>query len=181
MRNDHSPLPGGRFTGDSMSCTVLPSAATSAIAAATGVAVEPTIRSTLSSVRNLRVFCTALVGSVASSRTITLSFSPAMVAGQRAMPFVVGMPSAEVGPVSEMLTPIVMSACAAPAANAAARARARRIEAFMMSPVVVGRKGKAPRLFAQRPNVFGDRDRAQPVGILGVAADEGTRLGALAD
>ena len=35
------------------------------------------------------------------------------------MPFLVGMPSAEVGPVSGMLTPIVMSACAGAAASAA--------------------------------------------------------------
>jgi hypothetical protein len=37
--------------------------------------------STLSSVTKRLAFCTPLVGSVASSSTMTLSFSPAMVAG----------------------------------------------------------------------------------------------------
>ena len=54
---------------------------------------------------------------------MTLSFSPAISFGQSAMPFLVGMPSAEVGPVSEMLTPIVRSASAF-GANAAPRAAA---------------------------------------------------------
>ena len=41
---------------------------------------------------------------------MTLSFSPAISLGHSAMPFLLGMPSAEVGPVSGRLTPMVMSA-----------------------------------------------------------------------
>ena len=80
------------------------------MAAAIGVAAEPMMTSTLSSVTKRRAFFTPIVGSVASSRMMTLSFSPAIVFGQNSMPFLLGMPSAEVGPVSGMLTPIVMSA-----------------------------------------------------------------------
>src|SRR5512147_1310585 len=119
-RNDHSPLPGGRFTGDSINCTVWPSAATSAIAAAIGVAAEPRIRSTLSSVMKRRAFLTPIVGSVASSRMMTLSFSPATVVGHSLMPFWHGMPRAEVGPVRGRLTPIVTSARARPKPHSAA-------------------------------------------------------------
>ena len=87
-----------------------------------------------SSLMNLRVFCTPLVGSVASSRTITLSFSPAISFGQSAMPFCVGMPSAEVGPVSEMLTPIVRSAnaCGANATPKLAPAASARVRIGFM-------------------------------------------------
>src|SRR5438128_2645673 len=57
------------------------SAATSIIASELGVIVEPTITSILSSAISLRVFVTALVVSDASSSTIQLIFSPAMVFG----------------------------------------------------------------------------------------------------
>ena len=80
-RKVQASLPGGRPTGLAASCTVPLSAATSAIGPATGVAAEPMMRSTLSSVTKRRAFCTPLVGSVASSRMMTLSFSPATVAG----------------------------------------------------------------------------------------------------
>ena len=78
---------------------------------------------------SLRVFCTPLVGSVASSSTMTLSFSPAISFGQSAMPFLVGMPSAEVGPVSEMLTPIVRSASAGRRRSSATQAAAAASDA----------------------------------------------------
>ena len=66
---------------------------------------------------------------------MTLSFSPPISFGQRAMPFCVGMPSAEVGPVSEMLTPIVRSASAGNGASAAkaAAAAAARMRFFFMA------------------------------------------------
>ena len=81
-RKVQASLPGGRPTGEAANCTVPLSAATSAMGAATGVAAEPMMMSTLSSVTNLRAFCTPLVGSVASSRMMTVNFSPAMVLGQ---------------------------------------------------------------------------------------------------
>src|SRR5450755_2010605 len=94
---------------------------------------------------NFLVFFTAVVGSVASSRTMTLSFSPAISLGQSAMPFLVGMPSAEVGPVSEMLAPIVMSARALPAPSARARAAALRVNAFIGCLLRVYGKGRVGR------------------------------------
>src|SRR5450755_2975042 len=130
---------------------------------------------------NLRVFFTAVVGSVASSSRMTLTFSPAIVAGQSAMPFLVGMPSAEVGPVSEMVTPIVRSASADVAASAprpaVTAAASKRIFFIAMSPVRCVEWWS----LAESANVFGDRDRAQALGIVGVAAHEGTRLASFAD
>ncbi len=120
MRKVQASLPGGRPTGDSASCTVFDSAATSAIAMATGVTPEPTSTSTLSSLIRRRAFCTPLVGSVASSRMITFTFSPPMVAGHIFTPLLIGMPRPEAGPVSGTLTPMVMSA-SAPAGPAARR------------------------------------------------------------
>jgi hypothetical protein len=45
------------------------------------------------------------------------TFSPAMVCGSRATVFFSGMPSEAAGPVADTLTPMVMSASAAPAAH----------------------------------------------------------------
>ncbi len=81
----HASLPGGNCAGENASCTVFASAATSAIAIATGVAAEPMMMSTLSSVTKRFAFFTPLVGSVASSSMITLSFSPAIACGHSAM------------------------------------------------------------------------------------------------
>ena len=98
--------------GAKVRCGVPVSAATAATALAVGVAAEPISMSTLSSVTKRRAFLVALVGSVASSRMITLSFWPATSLGHRAIEFLIGMPSAEVGPVSGRLTPMVTSASA---------------------------------------------------------------------
>jgi hypothetical protein len=73
----------GKGTGESAICTVFASAATAAIGAATGVLTEPMIRSTLSSLVKRLALRAPLVGSVASSRTMTLIFWPATVCGQR--------------------------------------------------------------------------------------------------
>ena len=97
MRNDDAPLPSGKFTGDRISGTVCPSVATSNRAAATGVATEPTIASTLPPVTKRRAFLTPGVGSAASSSTITWSFVPATAVDRQSMPLLVGIPSAEVG------------------------------------------------------------------------------------
>src|SRR3990167_3511719 len=105
--------------------------ATAATALPVGVAAEPIKISTLSSVAKRRAFLVALEGSVASSRMITLSFSPPMLVGHMAISFLMGMPSAEVGPVSGRLTPIVMSASADVAANAPMARVIRDMEYFM--------------------------------------------------
>src|SRR5450755_301151 len=111
---------------------------------------------------------------------MTLSFSPATVFGHSRMPFLHGMPSAEVGPVSGRLTPIVTSAAAAPAPRARARAAARRVNGFMVVSVVADERRRRSSA-AQGLDVFGNRHGAQAVGIVGVAAHEGARLAALAD
>ena len=85
MRKVHASPPGGNWAGEKASCTVFDSIATEAMAMATGVMAEPMKMSTLSSVTNFFAFCTPLVGSVASSSTITLSFSPAMAVGHSEM------------------------------------------------------------------------------------------------
>ncbi len=72
---------GGTPTGAIEICVVLASLATGAIAADTVVIEPPKIMSTLSSVTKRRALFTPLPGSEASSRTIRLTFSPAMVCG----------------------------------------------------------------------------------------------------
>src|SRR6266446_6597914 len=91
------------------------SAATSIIASEFGVIVEPTITSTLSSEISLRVLVTALVVSEASSSTIQLIFSPAIVFGNISTVFFSGMPSDAAGPVADTVMPTFTSASAKPA------------------------------------------------------------------
>ena len=102
------------------------SANTSIMASELGVVVEPMIASTLCSPISFRVFCTAVVVSVASSSTMYSTFEPAMVFGHSAMVFFSGMPSDAAGPVAETVTPILTCATAAVAsANVAATSKAR--------------------------------------------------------
>ncbi len=126
-------LPGGSGAGDIARWSVLLSAATSAMGMATGVAPEPASTSTLSSVTKRRAFCTPLVGSVASSRMMTFTFSPAIVCGHSLKPFCIGMPRPDAGPVSGRLTPTVMSASAPALISAAASATTVgfRVRGFM--------------------------------------------------
>src|SRR5438105_263522 len=132
-RNSHWSWPGGTPTGDAATCSVFASAATGAIAAATGVRHEPRIRSTWSSVTRRRVLLTPLPGSLASSRTIRLTFSPAISFGNSASCFCIGMPRPEPGPVNESTTPTLTSAIAA--AEAAITASASRVlRNFMRAP-----------------------------------------------
>ena len=114
--------PAGSCAGDSISCGVWFSNATLAMEMATGVATEPTIRSALSSVTKRLAFLAPAVGSVASSSTTTLRFSPAMDLGQSLISLAAGMPRPEAGPVSGRHTPMVMSARAAPLASRASAA-----------------------------------------------------------
>ena len=78
-------FPESMPAGEKAKCSVSDSAIGPDIAMATGVAAEPMMMSALSSVMNFFAFVTPLVGSVASSSTITLSFSPAMLVGQSLM------------------------------------------------------------------------------------------------
>ena len=90
-------------------------AATSSTASEVGVSEGPTITSTLSSVISLVAFFAAVVGSVASFSTIRLTFWPPSSVGQSLIVLSAGMPSDAPGPVSETITPTLMSACAAAA------------------------------------------------------------------
>src|SRR5690606_1373563 len=83
------------------------------IASELGEVVEPTTTSTLSSAISFFAFWTALVVSDASSSTIQLTFSPAIVVGSSVKVFFSGMPSDAAGPVAERVTPTLMSASAA--------------------------------------------------------------------
>ena len=107
------------------------------MAMATGVTPEPTIRSTLSSLMKRRAFCTPFVGSVASSRMTSRIFSPPTVAGHIFTPWLMGMPRPEPGPVSGRLTPIVMSASAAPEASSVTAAAAAAARVVLRKRVMV--------------------------------------------
>jgi hypothetical protein len=130
-RNTHLSLPGGRPTGEPASCTVPASEAMSLMAAATAVMHEPMIMSTLSSVTKRRALAAPLPGSVASSRMIRLTFSPAMVCGNSLNWFCIGMPRPEPGPVSARLTPMLISARAAVLLRAVMATATRVLMAFM--------------------------------------------------
>ena len=81
-RKIQGSLSAGIATGESAICKVLDSTATSIIAVAGGVAVEPRIASTLSSETNLRAFLTAAAGSPPSSMMMYFTGTPASVFGR---------------------------------------------------------------------------------------------------
>jgi hypothetical protein len=68
--NTHAALSAAGANGASAICGVFVSAATSRTAIDVGVAVEPMMTSTLSSVTSFLAFLDAAVGSVASSSTM---------------------------------------------------------------------------------------------------------------
>src|SRR4030095_1848877 len=83
--------------------------------------------STLSSTTSLRALRPAVVGSDASSSTISSTLRPASVgcsAIAARMPFSYGMPSAETGPDSELMNPILRSAASACESGASENAKA---------------------------------------------------------
>src|SRR5690349_3785579 len=119
---------------------VCASANTSSIAREFGVVVEPMIASTFDSPISLRVFCTAVVVSDASSSTMYSTVLPATSFAH--MPTVLrsGMPSDAAGPVAETVTPI-RTCAAAVAANAHAKNATLRVSnCFMASPCELVRR-----------------------------------------
>ena len=117
------------------------SPATSTIASDGGVTDDPISTSTLFSLMSLRVFTTAALESLASSKTMYSMLCPAIVFGSRAIVFFSGMPSETAGPVVESVTPILIWAMAATgrlATRASASAgAARRVKRCMgKSPVM---------------------------------------------
>jgi hypothetical protein len=113
---------------------VWPSANTSSIAREFGVVVEPMIASTFDSPISLRVFCTAVVVSDASSSTMYSTVLPPTSFAH--MPTVLrsGMPSDAAGPVAETVTPIRTCANAVAANAHATKATLRVNDCFMASP-----------------------------------------------
>ena len=147
MRKVQASLPGGSCAGESANCTVLLSSATSTMAMATGVTPDPSTMSALSSFTMRRKFCTALVGSVPSSRITSLIFSPPIVAGHILSPLFMGTPRPEPWPVSGKLTPTVTSARAAwPTSSVAAIARVVLMKLRMgVSPGLMALKSEVKR------------------------------------
>ena len=111
------------------------------MAAATAVMHEPKITSTLSSVTKRRALAAPLPGSVASSKITKLTFSPPMVLGKSFNWFCIGMPKPEPGPVNAKLTPMLMSANAAPLVNAATATLNRVFFSFMVVSLGVKKQG----------------------------------------
>ncbi len=110
------PSPGGRLTGVGEISGVWVSRATPAIAIAPGTPEVPISTSTLSSLTSLRALRAAVDGSDASSSTISCTLWPAIcgcIATAVRIPFSYGMPSPEIGPDRELITPIFRSAAKA--------------------------------------------------------------------
>ena len=77
----------------------------------------------------------ATVGSVASSSTTSLTFSPPISVGSRAKAFFSGMPSEAAGPEAESETPMVMSANAAELRAKVAESATTSLASFMFPPI----------------------------------------------
>ena len=120
---------------------VCASANTSSIASEFGVVVEPMIASTFDSPISLRVFCTAVVVSEASSSTMYSTVLPATSFGHMTTVLRSGMPSDAAGPVAETVTPILTCANVV-AANADTTNATLRVTCFFMaSPCESGADG----------------------------------------
>ena len=114
------------------------SATMSIIASELGVTVEPTITSTLSSLRSLRVLVTALVVSEPSSSTIQLTFWPPIVVGSSSKVLRSGMPSEAAAPVADSVTPTLMSPRAVSVRPSASSASANKSPVRVIVPPVIG-------------------------------------------
>src|SRR5947207_3835090 len=114
------------------------SATMSTIASEFGVTVEPTITSTLSSLRSLRVLVTALVVSEPSSSTIQFTFWPAIAVGSSSKVLRSGMPSEAAAPVADSVTPTLMSARAVSVRPSASTASANKSLVRVIVPPVIG-------------------------------------------
>src|SRR5690349_418595 len=92
-----------------------------------GVFEEPMMMSAFCSVTKRRALVVAVVGSPASSSTVTFSGTPAISFGTNSSALRSGMPSAAAGPVVTMVMPMVISlvcACAIVPGSASAAASA---------------------------------------------------------
>src|SRR5665213_4598043 len=114
---DHLARSGVIGNGARPICGMPASLATLETAIDVGVIDEPMMMSALDSVTKRRALVVALVGSPPSSRTMTLSGTPAISLGTNSSALRSGMPSAAAGPVVVMDMPITISLDCASAGN----------------------------------------------------------------
>ena len=107
--NTQGRFAGAIWMGESAIWAVFASTATSFIADAVTVEVEPRMMSTLSSSTKRRAFFTAVVGSVASSSRIHCTAVPPIVLGKTSAALRYGMPLAAFGPEKVPESPTLMS------------------------------------------------------------------------
>src|SRR5215470_19698335 len=135
MVTDHFMRSGVIGKGASPICGMPASLATLDTAIVAGVFEEPMMMSAFCSVTKRRALVVAVVGSPASSSTISFSGMPAISFGTKSSALRSGMPSAAAGPVVVMVMPIVISLVCAVAgepgtANAATSAAADKKALF---------------------------------------------------
>src|ERR1700726_3184076 len=131
MSTDHLARSGVIGNGANPKCGMPASLATLDTAIVGGVIDEPMMMSALDSVTKRRALVVAVVGSPASSSTVSFSGTPAISFGTNSSALRSGMPSAAAGPVVMMVMPILISLVCADAgepgsASTAASAAAAR-------------------------------------------------------
>src|SRR5690242_14504306 len=144
---DHFARSGVIGNGARPKCGMPASLATFETAIVAGVFDEPMMMSAFDSVTKRRALVVAVVGSPASSSTISFSGTPAISFGTNSSALRSGMPSAAAGPVVTMVMPIVISLVCAEAgetgsakicsAEAAANAAADKKALFIYSSLNV--------------------------------------------
>src|SRR5262249_350896 len=109
IATDHLVRSGVIGNGASPRCGMPASLATLETAMLDGVVEEPMMMSALDSVTKRRVLVVAVVGSPASSSTMTFSGTPAISLATNSSELRSGMPSAAAGPVVEIEMPMTIS------------------------------------------------------------------------
>src|ERR1700759_2232654 len=118
MVTDHFMRSGVIGNGARPMCGMPASLATLETAIVAGVFDEAMMMSAFCSVTKRRALVVALVGSPASSSTVTLSGIPAISFGTKSSELRSGMPSAAAGPVVVMVMPMLISLVCADAGEA---------------------------------------------------------------
>src|ERR1700754_4657300 len=109
IATDHLARSGVIGNGASPRCGMPASLATLETAIVAGVIEEPMMMSALDSVTKRRALVVAVVGSPASSSTMTFSGTPPISLATNSSELRSGMPSAAAGPVVEIEIPTVIS------------------------------------------------------------------------
>src|SRR3954468_10338926 len=120
IETDHLARTGVIGNGARPKCGIFASAATLDTAMLGGVVEEPMMMSAFDSVTKRRAFVVAVVGSPASSSTMTLSGTPPISLATNSSELRSGMPSAAAGPVVEIEMPMTISLVCASAAPGSA-------------------------------------------------------------